>query len=522
MNMGLVNLRKRPHLSSRMRRLLSLGLAVLISLLAVSAVLALFTNGGFEAGDFSSWDQSAFLNYGLTLPQPFTGASISRTVGGSLRSTVLGATPGCDPETGNDICYPYHGDYSARVNGDGTGRNANTLVQTTTVGAGDVSPLDGQIHVMFAYAPVLEVPLPSETAHSPDQMPWFYINVKNHTRGDALLFEKFVFSTEAGIPWQVYTDAGSGRMFNFTAWQLKDIVPGSANIAVGDEIVLEVIAADCALSGHGGWVYVDDFGSGVQGLYVNKTAPALVFAGSNLVYTFGYWNSGGDPVSNAVVTETLPASTTFVSADPLCNAPSGGMVTCPLPTPLNAGITGTFQITVHVDSAAAGGTISNGDYRIAGDGVPPLLGQLVTTTVQAAPPTPADLSIAKRFRVEYFVVTYTMVVRNLGPGPADGAVVSDTLSAYNMDITWACTTGGGATCGGSGAGDLHDTLSTFPSGGVVTYTVYATLDRFGYFENAAEVIPPADITDPNLANNSSRVHLYQVLFPLIYRNHGDY
>jgi uncharacterized repeat protein (TIGR01451 family) len=511
MNIGLVNLRKRPLLSSRMRRLLSLGLAVLLSLLAVSAVLALFNNGGFEAGNFSSWDQSAFLNFGLLGSPPFDGGSIVRHPGGVLRSAVLGATPGCDPETGNVICYPFHGAYSARVNGDGILSNANTLVQTATVGIGDVSPLDHKIHIMFAYAPVLENP-----NHAPQDQPWFYVSVKNHTRGDALLFEEFIFSGQPGVPWKVYTDAGN-RTFNFTDWQLKDIVPISTSISFGDQIVLEVIAADCALGGHGGWAYVDDFGSGIQGLYLNKTAPAQAYAGSNLVYTFGYWNSGGDSVSNAVVTETLPASTTFVSADPLCNAPSGGVITCPLPNPLNAGITGTFQITVAVDSTAAGSTISNGDYRIAGDGVSPLLGQLVTTTIQTAP---ADLTIAKSFRVQYFVVTYTVVARNLGPGSADGAVVSDTLSAYNTDISWTCTTGGAATCGSGGEGDLHDTLATFPSGGVVTYTIRATLKAFGYFDNRAEVIPPAGITDPVLANNASPVHLYQVLFPLIYRNRG--
>jgi len=68
---------------------------------------------------------------------------------------------------------------------------------------------------MFAYAPVLEDP-----AHNPQEQPWFYVSVRNHTRGDALLFEQFTFSGQPGVPWQ--TNGG----YKFTDWQLKDIVPG--------------------------------------------------------------------------------------------------------------------------------------------------------------------------------------------------------------------------------------------------------------------------------------------------------
>jgi uncharacterized repeat protein (TIGR01451 family) len=501
MNINLANLRKHLLIPSRMRRLLAAGLAVGLSLLAVSAALAVLTNGYFETGDFSGWTVTYFLNHGLQGSQPFNGASIVRDTGGYSQSAVVG--PGCDPNTNNVVCYPLHGNYSARVNGPDINYVSNSIVQTYTVDAGDVSPLDGQIHIMFAFAPVLQDP-----GHPPAEQPWFYVGVKNVTK-DIMLFDQFNFSGEAGVPWQTGVNG-----YLFTDWQLKDIVPGSANIALGDTIVIEVIGADCAQSGHAGYVYVDDFGPALQGLYINKTAAAQVSAGSDLTYTFQYWNNSGASVDNGVVTETIPASTTFVAADPNCTNNSG-VVSCALPTPLANTISGTFVITVHVGQVPNGTLISNGNYAIAADGVPPLLGQLVTTTVVAEP---ADLSIAKSSRFDFFVITYTLVVKNLGPGPGDGAVVSDTLSTRHTGISWTCTTGGGAVCGGNGTGDLYDTLTTFPAGGVATYTIAATMKDFGYFENVAEVIPSTDTVDPDLTNNSSPVHRYQVLFPLIYRN----
>ena len=353
--------------------------ALIASGLFVSVVLALFSNGGFETGDFTGWTKTYFLNYGLTGSQPFTGASISRTVGGSDQSVVLGPFPlmsQSDPNTGGNLRYPRFGQYLARVNGLEINRISNSLVQSSTVTAGDIYSRDGQIHIMFAYAPVLQDP-----AHNPDEQPYFYIAVKNLTRGGALLYEKFIFSGQPGVPWQ--TAGPVTETVKYTDWQIVDVVPGAGNIAVSDVVELEVIGADCSLGAHFGYVYVDVFGSSIPTLHVIKKAPAQVYRNSDLVYHFTYVNNTGGTANNVFVVENIPAKTTFVSADPGCGH-NAGVVTCTLGT-LSAGIAGTFQITVHISSGVTG-TVDNGNYYIYGDEWPPLLGALVSTPIVGRAP----------------------------------------------------------------------------------------------------------------------------------------
>ena len=65
---------------NRSTRLLFLTAVALLALTA--STLALFSNGGFEAGDFTGWTKSTFLNPGLSGAQPYTGASIVRNGAG--------------------------------------------------------------------------------------------------------------------------------------------------------------------------------------------------------------------------------------------------------------------------------------------------------------------------------------------------------------------------------------------------------------------------------------------------------
>jgi hypothetical protein len=106
-------------------------IVLVVSLLVVFSagdVLALFTNGGFESGDFTGWTKATYLNPGLTLPLPFTGADINRTAGGGDLTSVLGPFPALtqsDPNTGGVLKYPFSGQYSAVINYMGFNRNAN-------------------------------------------------------------------------------------------------------------------------------------------------------------------------------------------------------------------------------------------------------------------------------------------------------------------------------------------------------------------------------------------------------------
>jgi uncharacterized repeat protein (TIGR01451 family) len=348
-----------------------LGLLVLPGIL-----LAIFTNGGFESGDFTDWTKTTYINPSLSGTPPFTTANIVRNAGGSDQSvTVTAAAPetGVDPRLGATatLKFPKFGVFSARINGPTTGRISNTITQQSTTTAADVDPVDNLIHVRFTYAPVMENP-----QHSPEDQPYFAVILRNVTKS-TVLFETLNFSNQPGVPWK---PSPLNPSVLYTDWQIVDIAPPLTALAIGDTIEIEVIGADCALGGHYGYVYADAFGAQIPGLSVTKAAsPDPVSLGANLTYTFTYRNTGSTTVTGVIVKETIPADTTFVSvSDPNCSH-AAGVVTCNFSS-LAPGALGNFNVVVAV-SATATGSISNGNYTIEGVGLPPTLGPLIQTTI---------------------------------------------------------------------------------------------------------------------------------------------
>ncbi len=122
---------------------------------------------------------------------------------------------------------------------------------------------------------------------------------------------------------------------------------------------------DCTLAGHTApcGVAVDNIVLKLQeytaascpnaDLSIVKTGPAQMQAGTNVVYNLAVTNNGPDAATNAVVTDVLPAGTTFVSASGTgwtCNHVAG-TVTC---TAANLAVGPANPITLTV--AVAGGT----------------------------------------------------------------------------------------------------------------------------------------------------------------------
>ena len=349
--------------------------ALLIALLAVTSVFALFTNGSFESGNFSGWTQSYFFNLGLIGPEPFNESSIVRTAGGSDQSVVYGpfaALSQTDANSNNNVAYPAYGSYVAQVNGSIAGNISNSIYQETTVQAGDVDPLDGQYHVRFVYAAVMEDP-----GHVAAEQPWFFVVVKNVTKGTTL-YQKFSYAAEPGVPWQ----AGAPG-WKYLDWSLVDINPGPGALDVGDTISLEAIAADCALGGHAGYVYVDEFGPFIPGPTIAATGPATTSTGASITYTYNYFNGAAATVDLNVAI-TAPAGVDFTTGSDLTNCVvNAGSATCTFASQAS-GTGGSFTITGNV-TAAGGSTISHGDYNIGATGYPTVGGPLVTTDVPAVP-----------------------------------------------------------------------------------------------------------------------------------------
>ena len=119
--------------------------------------------------------------------------------------------------------------------------------------------------------------------------------------------------------------------------------------------------------------------------------PSVVTPTSNITYTLQLTNAGPDAASGVVLSDPIPASTTFVSfiqnTGPIftCTTPSvgaTGAVACTA-TSFAAGAVATFTIVVKVDTSAAPGTITNTARVVAAtpDLVPLNNSATATTTV---------------------------------------------------------------------------------------------------------------------------------------------
>jgi uncharacterized repeat protein (TIGR01451 family) len=211
-----------------------------------------------------------------------------------------------------------------------------------------------------------------------------------------------------------------------------------------------------------------------QQLGVVKThaSPALGTVATNgtLIYNLDVTNYGTDPVSNIVLVDTLPAGTRYIEAKDtdtgtdafFCShdgSPLGGVITCvggDLDGSLNTIPVGGIarRVTVKVFAPDTPGTYTNlatvDPNNLVPEGnefdndaqlstlVAPCVGQANCTATNAF----NELTIAKtQFSpasptsvATNGVITYDLLVTNLGSDPVYGVVVSDTLPAGSRFI----------------------------------------------------------------------------------------
>ncbi|MEK7537673.1 MAG: hypothetical protein AAB619_01720, partial [Patescibacteria group bacterium] len=193
---------------------------------------------------------------------------------------------------------------------------------------------------------------------------------------------------------------------------------------------------------------------------IKTAAPTVVAAGGNITYTLAWSVSGSNPVTNAVVSDTLPANTSFVSA--ACGTTTGtciinsatSTITWSLGT-RNAGESGTVTLVVKTASPIANGTVITNTGTFDTTETPPVT-SIANTPVTSAP----SLSITKTNDVVGFTnpgksVTYTVTVTNAvgATDTAKNVVITDTLPA---GFTFADT---GLATKTTAAGDLAPGVS---------------------------------------------------------------
>jgi len=167
-----------------------------------------------------------------------------------------------------------------------------------------------------------------------------------------------------------------------------------------------------------------------------KTGAASVAAGQNLTYTLTWSVTGNSVATNAIVTDAIPANSSFVSST--CGTTAGtctmsalaGTISWSLGT-RNPGETGTVTMTVKAASPIPNGTVlTNTGIFDTTENTP--VNSTVTTVILSAP----SLSIVKSNNVIGFTnpgkqATYTVTVTNAASATdtAHAVVLTDVLPA---------------------------------------------------------------------------------------------
>ncbi len=209
-------------------------------------------------------------------------------------------------------------------------------------------------------------------------------------------------------------------------------------------------------------------------LDLTKTdAPDPVAAGSNITYTLVVTSSGSKALTNLVITDPIPANTTFVSATG-GGTLAAGVVTWNIAT-LTSGATQTLTLTVQVGAAVPNGTVvSNTASAVSTQTTTPT--QATATTTVQSPVSFATSSKAVNFGTASpgTTLTYTIVVTNTGASGATGVVVNDTIPS-NTTYVAGSITGTGANAAGNP--NLVWNVGAVAGGASATLTYQVTINN---------------------------------------------
>jgi len=258
-------------------------------------------------------------------------------------------------------------------------------------------------------------------------------------------------------------------------------------------------------------------------LAILKYGPARVAPGAEVTYTLVVTNAGYAAADRAVLTDQAVTGLTKTGT-PSCQATGGAI--CPDQAKITnellegAGVViptlpsgGSLRFVVTASVVPASGSVINTASIAPPDGVkdPNPTNDSASATTEVGPMSglEADLALVKTGPSSVAAggtVTYDLLVSNKGPADADGARVLDLVPAVLSNVSWICASPtGGAVCPtlnpNPRLGNVAMTIPTFPPGSTLTITVTGTAPEVAAFVNSAQVIPPADIIDPDPSNN---------------------
>jgi uncharacterized repeat protein (TIGR01451 family) len=228
---------------------------------------------------------------------------------------------------------------------------------------------------------------------------------------------------------------------------------------------------------------------------VTKSGVTTVTAGSNLVYTIALTNRGPNAATNVVVTDTLPATGTFVSASS-GGTNGSGVITWPTLTNCASGFTTNFTVTLTAPASgsltnSAAGTTTSTDLDSSNNDGSSSAAKVITSITPSA-----DVRTTKTGATNVVAganLIYTITVTNLGPSTANNVVVNDTLPT---GATFVSADSGGSYSAGV---VTWPTITNCLIGFITNYTVTITAPSGGPLTNISW--STSTTGDPDASNN---------------------
>ncbi len=229
-----------------MKKLYLVLLVIVLSLGLSTPAFALFTNGGFETGDFTGWNLDFGRRDSSDATQPPTDVTWGTSDHG--RYAVIDST-GTMPGQTLDI-NPYNGTYMARINDIYGGYHATRLWQEDAITQTDIDD-NATLYVNWGAA-LIE---PSNT-HPTGAQPFFGINVNvNGVTMQSFMADALAHSSDPS--WVAAGSDGWSPLY----YKAETFNLDLGSLAVGDVVRVELFVADCGWSGHGGYAFLDGIGT---------------------------------------------------------------------------------------------------------------------------------------------------------------------------------------------------------------------------------------------------------------------